>query len=107
MSWDVFGNTLGTFSEGFGKVSEKHEECVEKYRFSEKSGSNFPESGVRRLTFLAKYLVLGTKYLVLGTKYLVPNTKYSVPRTKSYIKQSKIHGPIFFQWAPCETYRKI
>ena len=48
MSWDVFGSTLGTFSDGFGMVSRKSSENVEKLKFSKMSGSIIPASGVKR-----------------------------------------------------------
>ena len=46
MSWDVSGNGLGTFSDGFGKVWGKMSDEVEKTTFPKMSGSIFPVTGV-------------------------------------------------------------
>ena len=47
MSWDVSGSGLGTFSDGFGMVSEN------VWTFFLMTGSMFPEPGYLKITFLA------------------------------------------------------
>ena len=51
MSWDVSGSTLGMFWDGFGRVSRKSSEEVQKTRFSKMSGSIFPTSGCPKQVF--------------------------------------------------------
>ena len=43
--WEMFGDTLGMFLDGFGRVSRKSSEEVENSKLSEVSGSIFPASG--------------------------------------------------------------
>ena len=45
MSWDVSGSGLGMFLDRFGMVLEKMSDGVGKSKFSDLSGSIFPESG--------------------------------------------------------------
>ena len=47
----MFGDTVGTFSDGFGRVSEKSSEEVEKITFSKMSGCIFPASGCPKQSF--------------------------------------------------------
>ena len=58
--WEMFGHTLGAFSDRFGMVSgknsdevEKSSDEVEKMKFSNLSGSIFPASGCSKQSFLA------------------------------------------------------
>ena len=53
MSWDVSGSGLGTFLDRFGMVLEKMSDEVGKSKFSDLSGSIFPESGCSKQLFLA------------------------------------------------------
>ena len=50
---DVWGCVWEYCGDVFGRFLERSEGGVEKPRFSKMSGSNFPKSVVRRLTFLA------------------------------------------------------
>ena len=45
MCWDVFGSTVGMFSDGFGRGWRKSVEEVEKNKFFEKAREYFPASG--------------------------------------------------------------
>ncbi len=54
--WEMFGHTLGAFSDRFGMVSEKNpknSDNVEEMKFSNVSGSIFPSSGCSKQLFLA------------------------------------------------------
>ena len=53
MSWDVSGSGLGMFLDRFGMVLEKMSDEVGKSKFSDLSGSIFPESGRSKQLFLA------------------------------------------------------
>ena len=53
MSWDVFGSTLGMFSDRFGRVLIKSSENIEKYKSSDLSGSMFPASGCSKQLLLS------------------------------------------------------
>ena len=53
VAWDVSGSGLGMFLDRFGMVLEKMSDEVEKSKFSDLSGSIFPESGCSKQLFLA------------------------------------------------------